>query len=256
MNKSLFTVMLVVTSHYSFGQTNTFPLDNRVGIGTTAPLSLLHVSGTGSNINGGNAGRFGNQGLIIEALSGGRSSTIGAQLEFVLPSATTGLAPWGQARIITVAGNASHNNASGKMILGTRRSYNKLGTGSEWYYGDDLVIDGLGNIGIGTLSPAEKLSVKGKIRAQEIKVELAGWADFVFAEDYKLPSLEETEKHIKEKGHLPGIPSAQEVKINGIELGDMNAKLLQKIEELTLYLIEKDKEIKKLIKEVKILKEK
>ncbi|WP_285060242.1 hypothetical protein [Pedobacter ginsengisoli] len=99
------------------------------------------------------------------------------------------------------------------------------------------------NVGIGTSLPSEKLSVKGKIRAQEVKVEMANWSDFVFANDYVLPSLQETEKHIKEKGHLPGIPSAAEVEKNGIELGDMNKKLLQKIEELTLYLIEKDKKI-------------
>jgi len=103
-----------------------------------------------------------------------------------------------------------------------------------------------GNVGIGTATPTEKLSVKGKVRAQEVKVEMANWADFVFAKDYVLPTLQETEKHIKEKGHLPGIPSAAEVEENGIELGDMNKKLLQKIEELTLYLIEKDKEVKKI----------
>jgi hypothetical protein len=91
-----------------------------------------------------------------------------------------------------------------------------------------------------------KLQVRGKIRAQEVKVEMANWSDFVFAKDYALPTLQETEKHIKEKGHLPGIPSAAEVEKNGIELGDMNKKLLQKIEELTLYLIEQKKQIETL----------
>lgn len=95
-----------------------------------------------------------------------------------------------------------------------------------------------GNVGIGTLVPKERLSVNGKIRAQEIKVETANWPDYVFAKDYKLPSLQETEKHIQEKGHLPDIPSAEDVKTNGVDLGEMNAKLLKKIEELTLYLIE------------------
>jgi hypothetical protein len=107
---------------------------------------------------------------------------------------------------------------------------------------EGLFIGRDGNISIGTTVASEKLSVKGKIRAQEVKVEMNGWSDFVFAKDYKLPSLKETEKHIKENGHLPGIPSAAEVEKNGIELGDMNAKLLQKIEELTLYLIEMKKE--------------
>jgi hypothetical protein len=99
-----------------------------------------------------------------------------------------------------------------------------------------------GNVGIGTIYPTEKLSVKGKIRAQEIKVEVTNWPDYVFKKDYTLPSLAETEEHIKENGHLPGMPSAADAETNGIELGEMNKKLLQKIEELTLYLIEMKKE--------------
>ncbi|WP_276090974.1 hypothetical protein [Pedobacter sp. JY14-1] len=111
---------------------------------------------------------------------------------------------------------------------------------------EKMRITGAGNVGIGTTNPTERLSVKGKIRAQEVKVELANWPDYVFAKDYALPTLAETERHIKEKGHLPGIPSAAEVKENGVELGDMNKKLLQKIEELTLHLIEMKKENAKL----------
>ncbi|TKC56598.1 hypothetical protein FBD94_23075 [Pedobacter hiemivivus] len=98
-----------------------------------------------------------------------------------------------------------------------------------------------GDVGIGTTTPKEKLSVNGKIRAREVKVENTNWPDYVFTQSYRLPPLQETEKHIKEKGHLPGIPSAAEVKANGIDLGEMNAKLLQKIEELTLHLIEQNK---------------
>lgn len=114
-----------------------------------------------------------------------------------------------------------------------------------------------GNMGIGTTdTKGYKLAVNGKIRAQEIKVEAANWPDYVFAKDYKLPSLKETEEHIKQKGHLPGIPSAKEVQSNGVDLGEINAKLLKKIEELTLHLIEKDKEIttlKKLSERVEML---
>lgn len=100
-----------------------------------------------------------------------------------------------------------------------------------------------GSVGIGTYNPREyKLAVNGKIRAQEIKVEASPWPDYVFTKSYQLPTLQETERHIKEKGHLPGIPSAAEVKANGIDLGEMNAKLLQKTEELTLHLIEENKE--------------
>ena len=88
----------------------------------------------------------------------------------------------------------------------------------------------LSSLGIGTLDPGSyKLAVKGKIRAEEIKVE-TGWADYVFKEEYNLPTLDEVEKHIKEKGHLINIPSAKEVEENGIQLGEMNKLLLEKIE--------------------------
>ncbi|TDQ11553.1 hypothetical protein [Pedobacter metabolipauper] len=103
-----------------------------------------------------------------------------------------------------------------------------------------------GNVGIGTITPREKLSVNGKIRAHEIKVETANWPDYVFEKTYQLPTLLETQTYIKKYGHLPGIPSAQEVNTDGIDLGEMNARLLQKIEELTLHLIEKEEEDKRI----------
>ncbi|MNY17525.1 hypothetical protein D3C86_1508470 [compost metagenome] len=111
-----------------------------------------------------------------------------------------------------------------------------------------------GNVGIGTSLPSEKLAVNGNIRAREVKVENNNWPDYVFARDYQLPTLQETEKHIKDKGHLPGIPSAAEVKANGIYLGEMNAKLLQKIEELTLHAIEQGKRMDAMQEEIKDLK--
>jgi len=103
-----------------------------------------------------------------------------------------------------------------------------------------------GALGIGTTNLGDwKLAVNGKIRAKEIKVE-TDWADFVFYDDYELPTLEEVENYIEEKGHLKDIPTAQEVEENGISLGEMNVKLLQKIEELTLYTITQGKQIEKL----------
>jgi hypothetical protein len=108
-----------------------------------------------------------------------------------------------------------------------------------------------GKVGIGTTTPDSKLSVNGKIHAKEVKVDLTGWPDYVFASTYKLPTLREVEKHIKEKGHLKGVPSAKEVAKNGILLGEMNSKLLQKIEELMLYTIQQDKRLKKLEDKIK-----
>lgn len=98
-------------------------------------------------------------------------------------------------------------------------------------------------------SDVYKLSVSGNIRAHRVKV-YTTWADYVFEEDYQLPTLDEVEKHIKQKGHLKDIPSAKEVEENGIELGEMNKLLLQKIEELTLYTIELNKELNELKKQV------
>ncbi|MCH5718189.1 hypothetical protein [Niabella hibiscisoli] len=112
-----------------------------------------------------------------------------------------------------------------------------------------------GNVGIGTRNPMEKLSVNGKIRAKEIKVETAEntWPDYVFIKEYKLPTLADVEKHIKEKGHLPEVPSASEVSEHehGLELGNNQALLLKKIEELTLYMIDMKKTVDVLIKENK-----
>ncbi len=103
-----------------------------------------------------------------------------------------------------------------------------------------------GNVGIGTPFARNKLEVNGTIRSKEVKVEASPWPDFVFEKVYQLPTLEEVGTHIKEKGHLKDIPSALEVAKNGINLGEMDAKLLQKIEELTLYTIQQHKEITRL----------
>jgi hypothetical protein len=105
-------------------------------------------------------------------------------------------------------------------------------------------------LGIGTTSFTDgtdtfKLSVAGNIRANRVKV-YTTWADYVFEDNYALPTLDEVEKYIKAEGHLKDIPSAKEVEEKGIELGEMNKLLLQKIEELTLYTIELNKQVQEL----------
>ncbi|WP_257667148.1 hypothetical protein [Parapedobacter tibetensis] len=101
-----------------------------------------------------------------------------------------------------------------------------------------------GNVGIGTITPVDKLSVNGRIRAREVKVEMANWPDYVFRWDYALQPLPELEAYIKRHSRLPGIPSAQEAETEGIDLGEMNRKLLEKVEQLTLYLLAQEKQLK------------
>ncbi|NHA06101.1 hypothetical protein G7092_19990 [Mucilaginibacter sp. HC2] len=209
-----------------------------VGIGTTNPQTSLHVVGTGATYEADNSKAISGGGLVIQGnIGGSRSAATGAQLEFVLPANPDGTNFWGQARIITVPGTASPG-AVGKMILGTRRNVNKFGTGYQLYYGDDLVIDGLGNIGIGTLTPDQKLSVNGTIHSKAVNIDLTGWNDYVFKKDYQLRPLSEVKTYIEQNQHLPEIPSEQEMIKKGLDVAEINKLLMKKVEELTLYLIE------------------
>lgn len=106
-----------------------------------------------------------------------------------------------------------------------------------------------GNVGIGKANPKDKLEVNGQIHAKSVKVDLQEWADLVFEEGYDLKRLREIETYIHTYGHLPEIPSEATVLSQGIDLGDMNRLLLQKVEELTLHLIAKEKEITALQKQ-------
>ncbi|TCI90160.1 DUF4200 domain-containing protein [Tenacibaculum sp. M341] len=117
----------------------------------------------------------------------------------------------------------------------------------------DMVIDKNGDVAIGTTdTQGFKLGVNGRIAATEVKVaKYEHWADFVFEEDYDLPTLKEVEKHIEEKGYLENIPSAEEIKKDGFFLGEMDAKLLRKIEELTLYTIQQEKKLTEQDEELK-----
>ena len=150
--------------------------------------------------------------------------------------------------------NDNKPSASALWMIGSTMSTGGYGAsnGFSFMEGDGnyqtrfFIQDGTGNVGIGTtIIPTNyKLAVAGKIIAEELKVQLqTAWPDYVFANDYKLPTLQEVEKQIKENGHLKDIPSAQEVKENGIQVGDMARIQQQKIEELTLYIIELNKKL-------------
>jgi hypothetical protein len=102
-----------------------------------------------------------------------------------------------------------------------------------------------GNVGIGTTNPTSKLSVNGTIQAKEVVVN-TGWSDYVFHPAYRLKPLTEVAAYIRRNHHLPGIPSEAEVRENGVSLGEMQSKLLAKIEELTLHTIQLDQQNREL----------
>jgi len=113
-----------------------------------------------------------------------------------------------------------------------------------------------GNMGVGTISPQSKLSIKGNLESEEVQVKQTV-ADYVFKKDYKLMSLSEIESFISENGHLPRIQTQKDVDENRglVKLGDLSVSLMEKVEELTLHMIEMDKRIKSLEEENKDLKE-
>ena len=106
-----------------------------------------------------------------------------------------------------------------------------------------------GKVGIGVTNPSNKLDVAGTIRAEEIIVE-TGWADFVFKDNYELMPLDELETYIQKEGHLPDIVTENDVQKSGLSLGSNQTRLLQKIEELTLYIIAQNRRISELEKRI------
>jgi len=192
--------------------------NNNVGIGTGNPMAKLQVDN--GNILVRNFANVDNQSaiMIAHAINITTYDTFGTSLR-------------------TITESAGHNIYGLQFF--TQESY---ATGQT----EKLRILGNGNVGIGKINPTNKLDVNGTIHSQEVKVDLTGWSDFVFRKEYSLPTLAEVEKHIAEKGHLKDIPNEEEVLRDGIKLGEMNSKLLQKIEELTLYMIEQEKKTEKL----------
>jgi hypothetical protein len=133
----------------------------------------------------------------------------------------------------------------GKSSIQTDKDFTIRTNGGGWT--DKFILTNAGNVGIGTTTPGSyKLAVEGKIGAREVNVTTAAWSDYVFHADYKLRPLSEVQQYIEENHHLPEVPSEKEVLANGQNLGEMNVVLLKKIEELTLYVIELNKEIKSL----------
>jgi hypothetical protein len=107
-------------------------------------------------------------------------------------------------------------------------------------FADIMALSYAGKVGIGTPNPQYLLSVNGTIGTKEVVVTNTGWSDYVFRPDYRLQPLSEVKSYIQANHHLPDIPSETEVKEKGVSLGDMQSKLLAKIEELTLHMIQAD----------------
>ena len=217
------------SSPWTESENNIYYNTGNVGIGTDSPQRKLHLYD-------GNAGTdpawTPDDHLIVE-------NNEGAGIQIFTPADKPGYLgfsdPGGRQR-----GYILYEHGADIMALGPQ------GT-------DRMVIDNTGNVGIGTTSPQSELAVDGTITTKEIIVTETGWPDFVFEDDYVLRPLEEVARYIEKHGHLPEIPSAAEVEAHGAKVGEMQAKLLQKIEELTLYLIAQDKEINRLTHELQKL---
>ncbi len=121
----------------------------------------------------------------------------------------------------------------------------------DYNFTDDFTVNG--NVGIGVLSPENALEVNGTIKAKGVTITLDGWADYVFGKNYKLESLDNIETYINKNQHLPGIPSTTQLKEDGVSVSEMLRLQMQKIEELTLYVIELSKENKEQEQQIKNL---
>lgn len=261
---------------YMVGTANNY-LGGRLGIGTTT-LDFSNLSISLPLTGGSNFYSAYNHGIIQSDVTGiaayyrtnastqASSFTVGSvvhygayQGSFSTPSAVTN--QYGVYVDGSLTGAVNNYGVFSNIAVATNR-WNLYMAGTAGNYLE-------GSVGIGTTAvpTGYKMAVLGKVIAEEIKVrkQSNGWPDYVFSSTYKLPSLNEVEKFIKKNSHLPEIPSAKEIEENGLVLGEMNAKLLQKIEELTLYIIEqnkkiisleeKNKQIESLKKEIKEIKD-
>ena len=190
-----------------------------IGINTTSPLQMLHVV----------------EGNILISASSERApgSANGSILFGDEPTSTNPYGKWG----IEYVGNEDEGYG-----LNFWKPYNTGGG----FMNNVLFLADNGNVGVGTNEPPAKFSVNGKVLAKEVHVCTSPdcWPDYVFGENYKLMNLKELDAYVKANKHLPGVPSANEVEEQGdVDLGQMNAILLEKVEELTRYVIDLQKQI-------------
>ena len=215
--------------------------NNNTGIGTETPQYKLDVLGrvnaTGFLING--------QELNLDSLKNSSGN-------LTYMSGNVGIGTTSPSRRLEVFSGIGNLN----------QTQLRLGTVSPWFWdigrdmsnGNFKILDEFGNIrfqinqsdgyvGIGTDSPQHALQVQGTVKATTFIADTPPWPDFVFSEKYVLRDLKSLENFILENKHLPEIPSEKEMKLRGLHLPEMDSKLLQKIEELTLYIIEQNKKL-------------
>ncbi len=231
--------------------------DGFVGIGTVSPTARLEVNG--DVITGADGGNLyvGSPGDRIRIDADG---TLG-YLNYL--GGTQAIA-FDETQV-WIHGNDAYIGADGRMGLGTTAPAEKLDVEGRIRASDGIVLpDGTvldssddmgkwestgqnvsynnGNMGIGTLTPQSLLTINGTLTAREVVGTMDGWADYVFAEDYDLMLLTDLHKYVAQNGHLPGIPSEETVVSEGVSLGEMQGRLLAKVEELTLHLIQMNDE--------------
>lgn len=213
------------------------PNGGKIGIGTSTPIAKLHI----------NSGANNNYAAILATSNEGNSLVVSS--EDTQPAGRTVF------KICHEYFNDPNNRNNGYISFhrGNSTDGGFLEFGSNGL--ERLRIDPYGKIGIGTANPQYMLDVKGAIRATEVLVQSVDqFADFVFEPDYKLLSLTDLSSYLKANRHLPGIPTAKDVKNNGLNLVEMQVKLLQKIEELTLYCIRQEEEIQLLKSDIESMK--
>ncbi len=241
---------------------NTAPLSNIIGHTNASQPSLLFRAGsTNSVLSVSNLGRIGiginntSPGVELDVRGvtnpGFLLSATGVPASAVMGIATSGSSYSANAVVGDVVfgpkGGGSHdlilscqNNNSGSI----RFKSGPIGGDVEY-----MTIKGNGLVGIGTNAPQFKLDVAGTIRACEVRVNVdGGWCDYVFEKSYKLMPLADVEKFITENHHLPKIPAAADVHKNGLDMGSMQISMMEKVEELTLYVIQLKKENDELAK--------
>jgi len=221
-------------------QTNEFPASGNVGIGTTAPSALLHILTGGSVSPSYPSSTI--QGDIFGLMQADNNA-----MEFGVGKGINTRRAWILARHASTAGFGKYY-ATLHLQPGLDDMSQYRGVAIGYTASSSLPLQvGLavnGNVGIGTTNPQAKLAVNGTVLAKEVKVKNdISVPDYVFEPDYDLPALDEIEAYIKEHKHLPEIPSAKDIEMEGLNLAEMNLLLLKKVEELTLHLIQQEKKI-------------